>query len=122
MANAPGSDSLLRRFFRALGPAIIVASVVLGPGSILTASKVGTEHGYDLLWVLVASTLMMIGMVGLSAHLGVTMRTTLCGALAARVGRWAAVVVGLTAFLIVACFQTSNNVAVNMLLFTLFSG
>ena len=38
---------------RTLGPALIVASVVLGPGSILTASQVGASFGYELVWVLV---------------------------------------------------------------------
>ena len=47
--NAPCKPpSVLRRFFLALGPAVIVASVVLGPGSILSNSKVGAAYGFAI--------------------------------------------------------------------------
>jgi len=95
-----------------IGPAIIVASVVLGPGSILTSSKVGCEFGYDLVWVVIASAVLMVGMTALSARLGVTLDTTPADALAQQFGRAVAVFVGVVLFLVVACFQFSNNVAV----------
>ena len=97
---------------RSLGPAIIVASVVMGPGSILTSSRVGCDFSYDLIWVLVVAVALMIGMTALAAHLGATLDHTPCEELARRAGRPAAVVTGLVLFLVVACFQFSNNVAV----------
>lgn len=99
-------------FLRSLGPALIVAAVVLGPGSILTSSKVGCEYGYDMLWVLAAATALMAGTTAIAATLGQALPKTLCGELAERLGRPAAAFVGLTLFLIVACFQSSNNLAV----------
>ena len=54
-AASPGADAnanAILRFFRALGPAVIVASVVLGPGSILSSSKVGAAYGFSMVWVL----------------------------------------------------------------------
>lgn len=112
--------SAQRGFFRALGPAIIVACVVLGPGSILTSSKVGTEHGYGLLWVLLLAMILMMAMVGLSARLGVALPGTLCEELARRMGRGVSVFVGLTIFLIAACFQFGNNMAIVAALDALF--
>lgn len=97
---------------RSVGPAIIVASVVLGPGSILTSSKVGTAFGMQLLWVVLLAGLLMAGTVALSARLGVTLEHSLCDEVAARLGRPVAVLLGLSVFLIVACFQFSNNVAI----------
>ena len=44
-----------RRWYQALGPGLITACVVIGPGSILTSSKVGAANGYALSWVVVAS-------------------------------------------------------------------
>ena len=35
----------MRGLLKSIGPAIIVAAVVLGPGSILTSSKVGATFG-----------------------------------------------------------------------------
>ncbi len=98
--------------FRSLGPAIIVASVVLGPGSILAASKNGYQYGYQTVWVLAAAGMLMFGMTVLSARLGVGFRGTLCDELAARLGRPAAVLVGVTLFLVASCFQFSNNLGV----------
>ncbi len=94
---------------RSVGPAIIVASVVLGPGSILSASKNGYQFGYQTVWVLAAAGVLMFGMTVLSARLGVGFRGTLCDELAERLGRPAAAFVGVTLFLIASCFQFSNN-------------
>jgi Mn2+/Fe2+ NRAMP family transporter len=99
-------------FFKALGPAVIVASVVLGPGSILSSSKVGAAYGFRMAWVLVLAAGLMMGMVALGARLGVVLKGTMCDELAARLGRPFAVLVGLTIFLISAGFQYGNNLGV----------
>jgi len=100
------------KLWRSIGPAIITASVVLGPGSILAASKIGYQHGYAMAWMLLLAIVMMIGMTALSARLGVVLDGTLCSELARRAGRWAAVITGVSLFLIAACFQFGNNLGV----------
>ncbi len=99
-------------FWGSLGPAIITASVVLGPGSILSASKIGQQYGYSMSWVLCLAVGLMLGMTALSARLGVLFDHTLCEEMAQRAGRWLALLAGTTIFLIVACFQFSNNLGV----------
>ncbi|MCA9116171.1 MAG: divalent metal cation transporter [Planctomycetaceae bacterium] len=101
-----------RGWLAAIGPAIITASVVLGPGSILSASKIGWQHGYAMTWVLVLAIGLMIGMTALSARLGVLLNGTLCDELATRAGRPVAAFTGVSLFLIAACFQFSNNLGV----------
>jgi Mn2+/Fe2+ NRAMP family transporter len=113
MGEKPQSKGIFK-FWRSLGPAIITASVVLGPGSILAASKIGYKHGYTMSWVVAFASLMMIGMMALSARLGVVLKGTLCDELARRDGRWVAVVTGVSLFLIAACFQFGNNLGVLM--------
>ena len=61
----------IKELFGKIGPTIIVAAVVLGPGSILTSSKVGASFGFPAWFVLTLSTFLMIGMVALAARLGV---------------------------------------------------
>ena len=100
------------RVVRSIGPALIVASVVLGPGSILAASRLGADHGHALNWLLAASSLLMMGMVMLGARLGIALPRTPCAELAARLGRPVAAGIGLIVFLIVTCFQVGNNTAV----------
>ena len=97
---------------RSIGPAIIVAAVVLGPGSILASSRVGCDFGYDMLWLLGLSAVLMMGMTALAAHLGASFEDTPCTEIARAAGRPLAVLVGLVLFLVVACFQFSNNLAV----------
>jgi Mn2+/Fe2+ NRAMP family transporter len=108
--------------WRSIGPAIIVASVVLGPGSILTNSKVGWQFGYDMLWVLACTALLMIGMTALSARLGVCLDGTPCEELARRAGRPVALLAGLTLFLVAACFQFGNNLGILYALEPLLEG
>jgi len=40
-------------WFRSVGPALITACVVFGPGSLLISANIGASHGYQLLWLLV---------------------------------------------------------------------
>ena len=96
---------------RSLGPALIVAAVVCGPGSILTASKVGAAQGYGMLWVLVLAVLLMIGATALAARIGVGFAGTPCEELARRLGKPVAFLFGLIIFLVCVGFQTSNNIA-----------
>ena len=105
---------------KAIGPAIIVASVVLGPGSILIASKVGTEYGYGMLWALAGAVVFMIAMVAICARLGVVQNGSMCDELAANAGRPLTAFVGLVIFLIIACYQTSNNMAILAVIEPLF--
>jgi len=100
------------RILRAIGPAIVVASVVLGPGSILINSKIGAAYGYQMVWLLGLSTLMMIGTVMLSAVIGVSFKSPPLVETRQRFGSWMAISVGLALFLITTGFQFSNNLAV----------
>ena len=97
--------------WKSIGPAIVVAAVVLGPGSILTSSKVGATFGLLGLPVIIAAAVLMIAMVALSARLGAVYENSLCDELATRLGRPVAVAIGLTLFTLVALFQSSNNIA-----------
>jgi Mn2+/Fe2+ NRAMP family transporter len=97
---------------KSIGPAIIVAAVVCGPGSILTSSKVGAEYGYSMIWFLVLAAILMWGMISLSARLGVGLEKTPCAELAARLGRPVAATIGIILFLIIAVFQSTNNLAI----------
>ena len=112
MAESAQSQSSDRRGIRSFGPAIIIAAVVLGPGSILANSKVGWQFGYELVWVVVGAGVLLMAMTALSARLGVFLDGTLCEELARRGGRPLAAVIGISLFLVTACFQFSNNLGV----------
>ena len=94
---------------RQIGPAVVVAAVVLGPGSIMLAARVGCEFGYGLLWVVPVAGALMLSMTVASMQIGVLDSRTPCDFIASRIGRWAAYGVGLSVFIAIALFQASNN-------------
>ena len=102
---------MMKRLLQSFGPAIIVAAVVLGPGSILTSSKVGATFGIVGLPVIIVAAVLMIAMVALAARLGVVYERSVCDELSDRLGRPVAIFIGLTLFVLVAFFQSSNNIA-----------
>lgn len=102
----------IRNILRSIGPALIVASVVVGPGSILTSSQVGASFGYSMVWVLALACILMLGMTALSARLGVSISGSLCDEIRARCGAWLAILAGVCVFLVCTCFQFTNNLGV----------
>jgi len=102
----------MKKLLQSFGPAIVVAAVVLGPGSITTSTKAGAAFGYGPLWVLVVLLGLLIGTASLAAWLGASLDKSLCRELSDRLGPWAGWVIGVAFFLIVAGFQSSNNMAV----------
>jgi Mn2+/Fe2+ NRAMP family transporter len=101
-----------RPWWKSIGPALITACVVFGPGSLLISSNVGANHGYELLWLLVLTALLMGTYLTMGARIGVCGGATPCTLAAQRLGRPAAFVIGLTLCLICSAFQFSNNLAV----------
>jgi len=99
-------------WYRSVGPALITACVVFGPGSLLISSKVGANYGYELLWLLVLTGILMGTYMTMAARIGVVGGATPCTLLARRLGRPAAAIVGINLCLICTAFQFSNNLAV----------
>ncbi len=99
-------------WWRSLGPGIIIASVVFGPGSLMTSSKIGALYGYDLLWVLLLMAALMGSFLLMAARIGMFAPATPCTMVAQSWGRPWAVLIGLTVCLICGAFQFGNNVAV----------
>jgi len=105
-------DWNLKKFFKVVGPGFIIASVVLGPGSITTASKIGSEYGYSLLWVIVLAAIGMVMYTTMSGRFGVSHDKSILQTIADTYGRWFAALIGLSAFLAATSFQFGNNLGV----------
>ena len=99
-------------WYRSVGPALITACVVFGPGSLLISSNIGARHGYDLLWMLLITGVLMGTYTTMAARIGVVGGRTPCTLLAERLGRPVAAIVGINLCLICTAFQFSNNLAV----------
>ena len=99
-------------WWKSIGPALITACVVFGPGSLLISSNVGADHGYELVWLLLLTALLMGTYLTMGARIGVCGGATPCTLVAGRLGRPVAAVIGITLCMICGAFQFSNNLAV----------
>lgn len=106
------TDSARRPLTSRIGPGLITAAVVLGPGSIVASSRAGAEAGYGLVWVLVCSALLMATFTSMGARLGIALPSTPLQYVASRWGRALAALTGLSALLVCAGFQFGNNIGV----------
>ncbi|MEZ6147376.1 MAG: divalent metal cation transporter [Planctomycetaceae bacterium] len=86
---------------------------MIGPGSILTSSKVGATHGFAMTWVVVASVIFMMVYMSLGAKLGVVTGESAGDLVARTAGRPVAALIGIGVFFIAATFQFGNNLGVD---------
>ena len=99
-------------WWRSVGPALITACVVFGPGSLLISANIGASHGYQLLWLLALTGILMGTYMTTAARIGVVGGATPCTLVAQRLGRPVAALIGINLCLICGTFQFSNNLAV----------
>lgn len=112
MSESKESSSNQRSpLWRSVGPALITACVVFGPGSLLISSKIGATYGYELLWLLLLTGVLMGTYMTTAARIGVVGGATPCTLIAERLGRPIAAIIGINLCLICTAFQFSNNLA-----------
>ncbi len=99
-----------QRTIRNLGPSLITAALIFGPGSLTVTTKLGAGFQYHLLWVIVVSVLFMIAYTRLSAELGLTLNESLIQEIRQRYGKWIAMLLGVGIFCISASFQAGNSI------------
>src|SRR5690606_29429293 len=104
---------ILAPIFSLVGPGLIIASVALGPGSVTTASSIGADYGYSLIWVVVLSAAAMMMYTTMGARFGATQEQSFLQVVSERYGRWLAVLIGVASFLMAASFQFGNNLGVS---------
>ncbi|MBV7433176.1 Nramp family divalent metal transporter [Dermabacteraceae bacterium TAE3-ERU5] len=64
-------QSGLKARFQKMGPAAIITSAFIGPGTVITATKVGTEFSYALLWVLLLAVIALVVLMEMSSRVGI---------------------------------------------------
>lgn len=101
-----------RPWYLRIGPGLITACVVIGPGSIMTSSTVGANKGYSMLWVVVVSVVFMLAYMTMGAKLGAVSEVSPGDLIRRKAGRWLAILLGACVFFISAAFQSGNNIGV----------
>jgi Mn2+/Fe2+ NRAMP family transporter len=114
MADSVNNTPAPLHWLRRLGPGLITAAVVLGPGSIIASSRAGAEAHYDLVWVLVLAAIFMMTFTAMGARLGCALGESPLQYVANRWGRPLAALVGFSAFFVTAGFQFGGNLGVSV--------
>lgn len=98
------------QMLKRIGPGIVLTGVVIGPGAITTASMLGANYGYDMLWLFIP--IFIMGITFMLTCYRITMLTgmPIIHAIRHFYGRAAAAFVGCCLFL--AClFFTFGNIS-----------
>ncbi len=109
---APAGTSPTRKWYQAVGPGLITACVVIGPGSILSSSKVGAGQGYAMLWLIATACIFMMVFMTLGAKLGVVLEKSIGQVITELAGKKLAIAIGLGVFVISTAYQSGNNLGV----------
>lgn len=111
MEKTKAKPSLWNRL-QNIGPALILAAVVLGPGSITLSTIAGSQYGYALLWVPIVTTGFMVVYTWMSARIGLVTGQTIFEVTREIYGKTVARAGGLFGFLAILAFQAGNTAAI----------
>lgn len=100
----------LSQRIRRLGPGLITAALVFGPGSLTITTKLGAGFAYQQLWVILLAMIFMIVYTRMTTKIGLAGSISLLGLIRKRFGHIAAIFLGLCIFVITASFQAGNSV------------
>jgi len=100
---------MIKKILKSIGPGFILASLVLGPGSITVASRIGSASSFSLLWVVLIAGVSMVIYTSMAARIGIVSPNTLLKTITETYGKWFAVSIGVASFLASLSWQFGNN-------------
>lgn len=103
-----------------LGPGFITAALVLGPGSLAVASKIGAIYEFRLLWVLPICILFMAAFTIVSTRIGLSSDHTLIQLIREKYGNILCIAIGVGLFIVAASFQAGNSIGAGMVFSEMF--
>lgn len=113
LRNSAGvSAGAIATRMRAIGPALVLAAVIVGPGSIALSTIAGSLYGYQLLWVPIIATVFMITYTWMAARIGLVTGETLFQVTRHKFGSGLASAGGIFGFLAILAFQAGNNAGI----------
>jgi manganese transport protein len=104
MRNNVNTREMLKKILRFLGPGFLVTVGFIDPGNWATNIEGGSRFGYELLWVITLSTLMLIVIQNMAAKLGIATGKSLAVNIRENFPAYISVPVGIT--VVLACVAT----------------
>lgn len=97
-----------------LGPGLITAALIFGPGSLTVGTKLGAGFGFKLLWVIPIVIVLMIAYTGMASRVGLALRDSPMEHIRRRYGKFVAVLLGLGMLGITGAFQAGNAIGAGL--------
>ena len=91
-----------------IGPGIILAGVVIGPGNITTSAMLGSNYGYSMIWLVIPIAFMGISFMLTSYRISMLTGMPIIHAIRHYYGKTASMVVGCATFLSCLFFTMGN--------------
>ena len=82
-------------YLKKIGPGIITAALVFGPGSLTINTKLGASYGFSLIWVIVLAMVFMTAFTSMSTKIGLFSSLSLIERIKKELGKPLAYIVGL---------------------------
>ncbi len=109
-----------RSWLKILGPGIITAALVFGPGSLTIASKLGAGFEFKLLWIVILATFFMAVFTIMGARIGISLEKSLISTVRQNYGKTFSIIIGAGVFLVTISFQSGNSIGAGLAFAELF--
>lgn len=96
------------QLLKRIGPGIILAGVVIGPGNITTSAMLGSNYGYSMLWLVIPIAFMGITFMLTTYRISMLTGMPIIHAIRHYYGKGAAMIVGIATFLSCLFFTMGN--------------
>lgn len=97
-----------------LGPGLITAALIFGPGSLTVTTKLGAGFGFKLLWVIPLLIIFMIAYTRLASKMGLSLEVSPMEHIRQRYGGLTAILLGLGMLGITGSFQAGNAIGAGL--------
>lgn len=114
VTEKPKAARSLKSWLLSLGPGLITAALVFGPSKMTITSKLGSEYGFSLLWIVIIAIFFMFVFTSMAARIGIATDQSLLSTIRQKWGNKVAVAIGIGVFLVCTSFQAGNSTGVGI--------
>ena len=97
-----------------LGPGLITAALIFGPGSLTVTTKLGAGFGFKLLWVIPLLIIFMIAYTRMASRIGLSLELSPMDHIRKHYGSLTAILLGLGMLGITGSFQAGNAIGAGL--------
>jgi manganese transport protein len=108
------SPNSVMAWLSTLGPGLITAALVFGPSKMTITSKLGSEYGFSLVWIIIVAITFMAVFTIMAGRIGNATNISLLSLIRNKWGKSASVIVGLGIFFVATSFQAGNAIGVGI--------